>query len=214
MRRLVTACWPLAATGSGATVRENNEKPDDKSAHKLAFLLLNRQSGVHLHASTLRCRERVIALAGFVHAKLAGVEGSDLSDLPHDAPPRDRPLATGSKLAAGSPEELTPEAEAKLHEFLASLPKGKTYDPTNCPPWMWQTFKELLSDALAFLGNKDIRTRFIEKCLCDCLPAERHMLFGFGSIPLWIGSGSTWRRSSKSSPRPWTRSSCTSMLRR
>ena len=48
---------------------------------------------------------------GFVHAKLAGVEGSDLSDVPHDAPPRDRPLAIGSKLAAGSPEELTPEAK-------------------------------------------------------------------------------------------------------
>ena len=110
----------------------------------LAFLLVNRPSGVHLHANTLRSRERVIALAGFVHAKLAGVEGSDLSDLPHDAPPRDRPLATGSKLAVGSPERVTPDAKAKLQEFLASLPKGKTYNPTQCQPWMWQTFAALV----------------------------------------------------------------------
>ena len=27
---------------------------------------------------------------------------------------------------------------------MASLPKGTTYNPTQCPPWMWQTFAELL----------------------------------------------------------------------
>ena len=56
-------------------------------------------------------------------------------------PPRDRPLAIGSKLPFGSPEELTDDAEAELLEFLATLPKGTTWDPTRCPPAMWQTFK-------------------------------------------------------------------------
>ena len=84
------------------------------------------------------------ALASFVHAKLAGVEGSSLSDLLHDAPLRDRPLASCTGSGHGSPKELTPEAQAKLHKLLASLPKGDTYDPTECPQWMWKKFAELL----------------------------------------------------------------------
>ena len=106
----------------------------------LAFLLANRPHGVHLHPSTLRNKDRVRATAELVQVAL-GAQGSDLL---HPVPPRDRPLATGSSRAVGSPEELTPEAEAQLHELLASLPKGKTYDPTKCSPWMWQTFAELL----------------------------------------------------------------------
>ena len=43
----------------------------------------------------------------------------------------------------------------------------------------WHDFRDLLSDVLSFLGNKGIRTRFIEKCLCGCQPADRRMFWNW-----------------------------------
>ncbi len=47
-----------------------------------------------------------------------------------------------------------------------------------CNP-RWPAFKDLLSDILALLGNKGIRTRFIEKCLCDCPPEVRRLFWNW-----------------------------------
>ena len=100
----------------------------------LSFLLANRPLAVHLHGNTLKDISRVREAARVV--ALAVGSSSQL-----DIPPRERPQP--SRLAAGSPQTFTPDAEIKLREFMAAVPDD-TYDPTRCPSWMWTVFRESL----------------------------------------------------------------------